>query len=173
MRTLLRTQPQERTAMHSTPVVLSALLVAFCTGSVISKAQTPAASGTAAADTTVNPDVVVGTIAWSANDTLTFANFTAEFVGHSAAPAESKSALLARAAMLAHHASKQSQRIEAFGAKGSSAEPSDLKDLQARDEGLRNERRELASELSVWQVQHGLIRAEDTDLVYVPVEPGC
>ncbi len=159
--------------MYSTRLVLSAVLVAFFTGSAMSKAQSPASTGTAQTGAAVNPDVVREAIAWSANDTLTFANFASEFVGHSPVPAESKSALLARAAMLAHHASKQSKRIEAYGAKDASAEPAELRDLQARDEGLRDERRDLASELSVWQVQHGLIRAEDTDLVYKPVDGDC
>lgn len=115
-----------------------------------------------------NPDFV-----WAANDTGNFARFAEDFVKRSQLPSEGASAILARAAILNHHAQMQEKLAQACKAKGPSASASELNDLAARAAGLREERMALYHELTVWQVQHGFTKAEDTDLIYVQGNSDC
>lgn len=112
------------------------------------------------------------TLAWRAKDTATFARFVNDMVARSGMQAEATSAMLARAAILAAHADAQSQRVAAAIATKADPMGVEVRDLQAREDGLTIERTLLERELAVWQVQHGLLKAEETDLIYTPNTPG-
>ncbi len=123
-------------------------------------------------------------LAWSAEDTRSFARYVGDFVmNHESktyqGAAAGKSALLARAEILQHHAEAQAQRVAALELDGSTNTASalrTLKDLKARNDGLRRERAALDHEWDVWQVQLGIKKAEDTELSYIPESPddaGC
>ncbi len=116
------------------------------------------------------------TLAWRANDAATFARFVSDYVARSSVQGDAKSAMLARAAILTAHADDQSQRVAAAIAAKADPIGVEVLDLQAREEGLTIERTLLNRELNVWQVQHGLLKAEETDLIYQPNTPdgaGC
>ena len=72
-------------------------------------------------------------------------------------------------------ASEEERARRRAGDSAHSAEASEfaIKDLAARAEGLWEERAALNRAWDLWQVQHGLKRAEDTDLVYRAVAGGC
>ncbi|MEY4821287.1 MAG: hypothetical protein RLY72_939 [Planctomycetota bacterium] len=110
-------------------------------------------------------------LAWSAEDTRIFARFVGEFVKNHQGAATDKTALLARAEILLQHAQTQAAQVKSFEADGSRKSGVTLKDLQARNDGLRRERSELNHEWDVWQVQIGIKKAEDTELSYVPINP--
>lgn len=113
-------------------------------------------------------------LSWFAGDTCNFARFAADFVSRSHVPTDDKPSLLARAAILAHHSQAQVRLVAAWAAKGPDGLDSELQELRARSTGLREERRTLERELSVWQVEHQMASPEDIDLVYlVPVGGGC
>ncbi len=110
-------------------------------------------------------------LAWSAEDTRSFARFVGEFVKNHQGASTDKAALLARAEILLQHAQTQAAQVKSFEADGSRKSGVTLKDLQARNDGLRRERSELNHEWDVWQVQIGIKKAEDTELSYVPINP--
>ena len=113
-------------------------------------------------------------LAWVASDTAAQARLVDEFVAKSFSPAgPDKAALLARSAILATHAAEQSKRVAEFKDDGTEASARALQDLQARAEGLAEERRALEREWDIWQVQQGLKTAGDVRLIYQPRGPGC
>jgi hypothetical protein len=126
-------------------------------------------------------------LAWSAEDTRSFARYVGDFVANHESKtyqgaAADKSALLARAEILQQHAQVQAQRIAGLEFDGSPKsinalkDLNTLKDLKARNDGLRRERAALDHEWDVWQVQIGIKKAEDTELSYIPELPedaGC
>ena len=131
------------------------------------------ASMTGCATTKVSSQVNRDNVAWAADDTSIFAKFVEDFVKNAPVPAGDKSAMLARASILAKHSQQQAQLAEAIKSKGSKATESEMLDLQARAVGLREERTALDRELRVWQVQHGLLKPEDIGLIYVQSNGGC
>lgn len=115
-------------------------------------------------------------LAWSAEDTRNFARYVGEFVQNRESASADKSALLARAEILQQHAQAQAQRVAGLEFDGSPKSIIALKDLRARNDGLRHERAALNHEWDVWQVQLGIKQAEDTELSYTPELPddgGC
>lgn len=112
-------------------------------------------------------------LAWSAGDTAAQARLVDEYVGKSFVATSEKSAILARSAILATHATDLSRRIAEFKDDGSQAAASTLIDLQARADGLAEERRALEREWDIWQVQQGLKTAGDARFIYQPKGPDC
>jgi hypothetical protein len=112
-------------------------------------------------------------LAWSASDTAAQARLVDEYVGKSFVATSEKSAILARSAILATHATDLSRRIAEFKDDGSQAAASMLIDLQARADGLAEERRALEREWDIWQVQQGLKTAGDARFIYQPKNPDC
>ena len=115
-------------------------------------------------------------MAWFAQDSAGFARTVTTAVDQAFVPGNDKSALLARAAILAHHAKEQKALAEAdvaTAAGGTDASARALADLQARGEALRQERIVLEREWDVWQVQHGVKKADATEMVYDRRLPDC
>ncbi len=85
-----------------------------------------------------------------------------------------KATLRARAAILAAHAREQAERVRTLAGVDDSQATYTILDLGARANGLDDERRQLEQEWSVWQVRHGLVKPEQTELVYERVPgDGC
>jgi len=78
-----------------------------------------------------------------------------------------------RAVVLAQHAKEQAELVAAFTADGSAASKRSFRDLQDRDAGLREELRSVEREWAVWQVQHGLRKPQDAELVFERRGDGC
>ena len=174
---------------------LTASLVGCGTTQTTSQATAQATTQTTSQATTqvkpqATPQQQRENLAWSAEDTRSFARYVGDFVmNHESktyqGAAAGKSALLARAEILQHHAEAQAQRVAALELDGSTNSASalrnlkdlkTLKDLKARNDGLRRERAALDHEWDVWQVQLGIKKAEDTELSYIPESPddaGC
>lgn len=112
-------------------------------------------------------------LAWAASDTAAQARLVDEYVGKSFVATSEKSAILARSAILATHAADLSRRIAGFNDDGSKQAASTLVDLQARADGLAEERRALEREWDIWQVQQGLKTAGDARFIYQPRDPDC
>jgi len=112
-------------------------------------------------------------LAWTATDTAAQARLVDEYVGKSFVATSEKSAMLARSAILATHAADLSRRIAEFKDDGSARAASTLVDLQARAEGLAEERRALEREWDIWQVQQGLKTAGDARFIYQPKDNDC
>ena len=88
------------------------------------------------------------------------------YLAHEFAPASDKATMQTRAVVLAQHAKVQAELVAAFKADGSEASKRSFRDLQDRDAGLREELRSVEREWAVWQVQHGLRKQQDAELVY-------
>ena len=115
-------------------------------------------------------------MAWYAQDSVGFARTVTDAVDQAFVAGNEKSALLARAAILAHHAKEQKALAQADGANaagGSEASTLTLADLRARNDALHQERMTLEREWDVWQVQQGVKKADATELIYDRRQPGC
>jgi len=112
-------------------------------------------------------------LTWSAQRAADESKLIQSYLAHEFAPASDKATMQTRAVVLAQHAKEQAELVAAFTADGSAASKRSFRDLQDRDAGLREELRSVEREWAVWQVQHGLRKQQDAELVYERRGDGC
>lgn len=154
--------------MHLTRPLAIALLIAallppaaFLGGASLATQSTPTpaaaeASGPSAED-----------LVHQAKDTEIFARFVGDFVERHSALASEKTAILARASIVAHQADRQAAKAAkaaAYVNHDTEESARELRGLRLRAVRLGEERVVLEREFGVWQVEQGVIRAEDLDL---------
>ena len=105
-------------------------------------------------------------LTWSAQRAADESKLIQSYLAHEFAPASDKATMQTRAVVLAQHAKEQAELVAAFKADGSAASKRSFRDLQDRDAGLREELRSVERDWAVWQVQHGLRKSQDAELVY-------
>ena len=158
-RVLIRHHLQEPRTMNS---ILQLLAPAALLASVV---------GCAAPRAT--PQMEQENLKWSANYASDFAKLVQSYVNKEFVPSPDKATLLTQAAILAHHAQVQAKSVAAYTPSNTKESEFMLKDLQARAVGLQEECKALEMQWNVWQVQHGLQKVEDIEMVYVRADPGC
>jgi hypothetical protein len=158
-RMLNRHHSQEYRTMNS---ILRLLAPAVLLASVV---------GCAAPNAT--PQMEQDNLKWSANYASDFAKLVQSYVNKEFVPSPDKATLLTQAAILAHHAQVQAKLVAAYTPSNTKESEFMLKDLKARAIGLQEECNALEVQWNVWQVQHGLQRIEDIEMVYVRAESGC
>ena len=158
-RVLIRHHSQEPRTMNS---ILRLLAPAALLASVVGCA-TPRAT----------PQMEQDNLKWSANRASDFAKLVQSYVNNEFVPTPDKATLLTQAAILAHHAQVQAKSVAAYTPGNTKESEFMLKDLQARAVGLQEECKALEMQWNVWQVQHGLQKVEDVEMVYVRTDPGC
>ena len=119
------------------------------------------------------PQMEQENLKWSANYASDFAKLVQSYVNKEFIPSPDKATLLTQAAILAHHAQVQAKSVAAYTPGNTKESEFMLKDLQARAVGLQEECKALEMQWNVWQVQHGLQKVEDIEMVYVRADPGC
>ena len=119
------------------------------------------------------PQMEQENLTWSANYASDFAKLVQSYVNKEFVPSPDKATLLTQAAILAHHAQVQAKSVAAYTPSNTKESEFMLKDLQARAVGLQEECKALEMQWNVWQVQHGLQKVEDIEMVYVRADPGC
>ncbi len=158
-RVLIRHHLQEPRTMNS---ILQLLAPAALLASVVGCA-TPRAT----------PQMEQENLKWSANYASDFAKLVQSYVNKEFVPSPDKATLLTQAAILAHHAQVQAKSVAAYTPSNTKESEFMLRDLQARAVGLQEECKALEMQWNVWQVQHGLQKIEDIEMVYVRADPGC
>ena len=158
-RVLIRHNSQEPRTMNS---ILRLLAPAALLASVV---------GCAAPRAT--PQMEQENLKWSANYASDFAKLVQSYVNKEFVPSPDKATLLTQAAILAHHAQVQAKSVAAYTPSNTKESEFMLRDLQARAVGLQEECKALEMQWNVWQVQHGLQKIEDIEMVYVRADPGC
>ena len=119
------------------------------------------------------PQMEQENLKWSAHRAADFAKLVQSYVNNEFVPTPDKSALLTQAAILAHHAQVQAKSVAAYTPSDSKESAFMLRDLQARAVGLQEECKALEVQWNVWQVQHGLQKIEDIEMVYVRDDSAC
>jgi hypothetical protein len=119
------------------------------------------------------PQMEQENLKWSANYASDFAKLVQSYVNKEFVPSPDKATLLTQAAILAHHAQVQAKSVAAYTPSNTKESEFMLRDLQARAVGLQEECKALEMQWNVWQVQHGLQKVEDIEMVYVRADPGC
>lgn len=158
-RVLIRHHSHEPRTMNS---ILRLLAPAVLLASVVGCA-TPRAT----------PQMEQDNLKWSANYASDFAKLVQSYVNKEFVPSPDKATLLTQAAILAHHAQVQAKSVAAYTPSNTKESEFMLRDLQARAVGLQEECKALEMQWNVWQVQHGLQKIEDIEMVYVRADPGC
>ncbi|HAQ68389.1 MAG TPA: hypothetical protein DCR70_11820 [Phycisphaerales bacterium] len=158
-RVLIRHHSQEPRTMNS---ILQLLAPAALLASVVACAAPRA-----------TPQMEQENLKWSANYASDFAKLVQSYVNKEFVPSPDKATLLTQAAILAHHAQVQAKSVAAYTPSNTKESEFMLRDLQARAVGLQEECKALEMQWNVWQVQHGLQKIEDIEMVYVRADPGC
>ena len=158
-RVLIRHHSQESRTMNS---ILRLLAPAALLASVVGCA-TPSAT----------PQMEQENLKWSANYASDFAKLVQSYINKEFVPSPDKATLLTQAAILAHHAQVQAKSVAAYTPRNTKESEFMLKVLKARAIGLQEECKALEVQWNVWQVQHGLQKIEDIEMVYVRADPGC
>lgn len=158
-RVLIRHHSQEPRTMNS---ILRLLAPAALLASVVACAVPRA-----------TPQMEQENLKWSANYASDFAKLVQSYVNKEFVPSPDKATLLTQAAILAHHAQVQAKSVAAYTPSNTKESEFMLRDLQARAVGLQEECKALEMQWNVWQVQHGLQKVEDIEMVYVRADPGC
>ncbi|MFO0783484.1 MAG: hypothetical protein U0636_07355 [Phycisphaerales bacterium] len=112
---------------------------------------------------------------WRAGSARDFAGLVQTYINREFVDAAARTHLNAMALVVAAHAQVMAAEINAFKADDSEASRRAMELLRARSDALRDERIALEREWNVWQVEHGLKKAEDVELLFkAPVgENGC
>ena len=159
-----------------TAAVLPFSLLALGLG--LALAATPMQSAANQADT-LTPEkraaLLRDDMLWRASSSRDFAGLVQTYISREFVDAASRTHLNAMALVLAAHAQAMAAEIHAYKADDSETSRRTLELLRARSDALRDERIALEREWNIWQVEHGLKKAEDVELLFkAPVgESGC
>lgn len=154
----------------SIALLLTLLAANLCTLGCSSAAGSPPTEET---QRTTARATLRSTLGRSAMESAQFAAFVRDFVERSMVAPSEKPMMIARASVLEHHARDLLDNLGSDDSLPLQRADLEIATLNARIAAIRAERTTLEYEWNVWQVAHGVKRAEDTELHLVMPDGDC